>query len=140
MKKITMLIAATLAGVALSANVYAASCDQCGSSCATKVASLPVPQSVVHPTGLPRQYENVTVQMALTVDESGVPHHVTTVGQVPKDLAARLIPVVSQWRFTPAHSADGKAIAATVVLPLELVDGYDAAAKPMFAAVASAKR
>lgn len=139
MKKITLFIAATLAGVALSANVFAATCDQCATG-GTAKATLPIPQTVVHPTGLPRQYENVTVQFALTVDENGIPHNVTTVGQVPKDLATRLVPVVSQWRFTPAHSADGKAIASTVVMPLELVDGYDAGAQPTFAAVASAKK
>jgi outer membrane biosynthesis protein TonB len=135
MKKITILLAATLAGVAFSAtNSFAAANDQCA-ACSTAKATLPVPISVVHPTNLPRQYENVTVQIELTIDENGVPHNVKPAGQMPKDLAARLLPAVSQWRFKPSHTADGKAIATTVVLPLELVEGADAQSQPAYAGV-----
>jgi outer membrane biosynthesis protein TonB len=138
MKKINLFLVATLAGVAFSAvNTFANSADQCP-ACSPAKATLPVPVSVVHPTNLPRQYENVTVQVELTVDAKGVPHNVKPAGQMPKDLAARLVPAVSQWRFEPAHTADGKAVAATVVLPLELVEGADAQTQTANAAVTPA--
>jgi outer membrane biosynthesis protein TonB len=133
MKQTNLFVIAILAGLALSAaNTFAKSADQCP-ACATAKATLPVPVSVVHPTNLPRQYENVTVQVELTIDEKGVPHNVKPAGQMPKDLAARLVPAVSQWRFEPAHTADGKAVATTVVLPLELVEGADTTSQPAYA-------
>ena len=85
--------------------------------------AMPVPVKVVHPTDLPRAYENATVYVKFTLDQNGVPHDVAPVGQMPKDLALRLIPAVASWQFTPFHDANGHPVQGKAVLPLQLVDG-----------------
>lgn len=87
----------------------------------SKNMTLPIVTKMVHPDGLPTCYEGVTVTLAMTIDEKGVPHDVVPADRIAKDLAARLIPVVAQWRFTPCV-VDGHAVARKVLLPLKLVD------------------
>jgi len=86
-------------------------------------SNLPVPVTVVHPTDLPREYENATVYLKFTLDQAGVPHNVAPVGPMPDKLASRLIPAVANWKFTPYRDAKGQPIRKNVILPLELVDG-----------------
>lgn len=121
MKKNTLLLIAALTGVVLSSSSAIAASADAPAKCDGATKKL-TPVHVVHPTELPRQYENVTVQLSMTIDEKGVPRDVQAIGQMPKDLAARLLPAVAQWRFTPNY-VNGRPVATRVVLPLELVEG-----------------
>ena len=83
----------------------------------------PVPVSIVHPTQLNQAYSNYTTTVSFVIDTEGRVHDVRPVGDMPKDLQARLLPAVSQWTFKPSVNAKGQAIERHVVLPLTLVDG-----------------
>lgn len=84
--------------------------------------SAPVPAKIVSPTELPRQYQNKTIRLSLTVDETGRPHNITVLSERDQKLTSRMRSAVSQWKFTPAMK-DGRPVAVDVVLPLEVVDG-----------------
>ncbi len=117
MKNIRLLIVSALLGVTASSVLASTSLT------APAQFTAPVPLTVVHPTNLPNAYRNVTVAVQVTIDRNGVAHNVLPVGDMPKDLASRLMPAVSQWTFTPARNAKGEAVQKTVILPLTLVDG-----------------
>lgn len=116
MKKINLLTIAAVATAFVTTSAFA--CENPG--CPTNAK--PTPVSVVHPTDLPRQYENATVRVSMVIDRNGVPHDVKAVGPMDRALAERLLPVVSQWRFSP-QLKDGKPVDASVVLPLQLIEG-----------------
>ncbi len=99
----------------------------------------PVPVKAVHPTRIPLQYEGSEVALAMTIDKDGVPHDVRAAGWIPSDLAARVIPAVRQWRFSPAY-VNHKPAAVSVVLPLKLVDGDLAQAPTPISAELVARR
>ena len=124
MKK-SLLITAAFASAVLSSAAFASTNPNCTCDGNGKVAhavSKPEPVKIVHPTGLSRRYENVSVKVTFTLDENGVPHDVQPYGWMDGDLANRLLPVVSQWRFTPSK-ADGHPVSTRVVMPLQLVEG-----------------
>lgn len=81
--------------------------------------TLPVPVSTVSPTLVPRLYADCTVQVEMTIDANGVPHQVEPGPGVAPDLARRLLPAVSQWRFAPAQQ-DGRPVPLHVILPVKL--------------------
>ena len=121
MKTRIPFLAAALASVAFSTTAAFAHTADCAAKTEPK-ATLPVPVEVVHFSNLPRQYENVTIKLALTIDEKGQPHNVRAAEPIPADLAKRILPLVTQWRFTPSY-VDGKPVTARVILPLELIEG-----------------
>lgn len=109
------LLTATLAGLLAASPAFAAT-----SLTRPDALKAPLPVSVVPPTGMPACYENSQIRVAFTLDQTGTPHHVVPVGAMPADLAARVIPAVSQWRFTPCTDRNGKAVPREVILPLLL--------------------
>lgn len=84
--------------------------------------SAPAPAKVVSPTDLPRRFENKTIRLSLTVDETGRPHNIMVVSDRDRKLAERIRSAVSQWEFTPAMK-HGQPVAVDVVLPLQVVAG-----------------
>lgn len=118
MNKLNLLVSATLASLALSATAAFATEQQV----MTPKQSKPVPVKIVHPTDLPRDFENYTVELKLTIDENGVPHDVRPAQWMPRNLSSRIVPVVAQWRFSPSY-VDGHPVKTEVVLPLKLVEG-----------------
>jgi len=117
-----ILLAATLAGGLLSSAVV--------SSAAVVLSDLtinssgytaPTPVKVVSPTGISRRFEGQTVRLRLTVDESGRPRNIALVSGDDQNLVKHLLPAVAQWQFAPAKK-DGRAVAAQIELPIELVD------------------
>jgi TonB family protein len=89
---------------------------------ASETNAAPSPTKIVHPSGLPRAYENAVVELSFTIDEAGVPRDIAVVdAAAAKDLSASLVPVISQWRFSPGY-ANGHAVTTHVVLPLKLID------------------
>lgn len=118
----TILLAATLVGGLLSSAVV--------SSAAVVLSDLsinaaefsgPTPLKIVHPTGIAPSHRREIVRLTLTIDEAGVPHNVHFLSGRDPNLVQHLLPAVAQWRFTPAMK-NGRAVAMTVVLPLELAD------------------
>ena len=83
----------------------------------------PVPVTVVHPTELNQAYRNYQATVSFVIDTEGRVHDVQPVGDMPRDLQARLLPAVAQWTFKPSTNAKGQLIERHVVLPLKLVDG-----------------
>jgi hypothetical protein len=116
-----LLLAAALAATLAGGTAFAA-IGVAPASFTAASPTIPVPTKVVHPTGLPSRYENANVELTFILDTQGVPHEVRPVGLMASDLAARLLPAVSQWRFTPL-TVNGHAVRGRVVLPLTLVDG-----------------
>ena len=126
MKKSTFLLSAALAGA------FAASTASTAFAVDSPVpptlphglqGGFPVLLKVVHPTDLPRSYENATVEVEFTLDAFGTPHDVVPVGRMPSDLAIRLLPAVAKWQFTPYYDATGRPVQRKVILPLKLVEG-----------------
>jgi len=122
MKNNRILFASALATL-VAASAFASTSIVQPAALFANQASAPVPVKIVHPTDLPRAYENVTVYVKFTLDQSGVPHDVTSVGPMPKDLASRLLPAIANWQFTPCRDAKGQPMQKSVILPLQLVDG-----------------
>jgi TonB family protein len=81
---------------------------------------LPVPLEIVHPTRIPLRFADATVELILTIDETGRPSDVQGVRGMPVDLKRSLLPAVEQWRFSPAER-NGRPVAMRVRLPLQLV-------------------
>lgn len=116
MKKTYSLALAAFAATALfTTPALAGKCPTCGKLTDTN----PYPVKVVKPTNLPRTFVKSTVNLALTVDENGVPKDIKPVGRVDKAVAARVIAAVSQWRFSPKQ-VDGVPVAGEFVLPVEV--------------------
>lgn len=122
MKNRTLFLAVALVSVAFFSPVSFAGSTNPSPASATPKATVPVPLKMVHFSNLPRQYENVTIKLTLTIDEQGLPHNVQPAEPMPKDLAQRILPVIAQWRFKPSY-VDGKPVVARVILPLELIEG-----------------
>jgi hypothetical protein len=80
---------------------------------------IPLPAKVVTPT-LPARYKDQTAQLTMMVDPAGRPHDIALVGRADPELAALLIPAVSQWQFTPAYD-NGVAVSRRIMLPLRFV-------------------
>lgn len=82
----------------------------------------PSPVYVVHPLDLPRDYQGVTVRIALTVDAEGVPHDIAAAQPLPRSLTAQLFPALAAWRFSPGR-VNRVPRSTRVILPLCLVPG-----------------
>jgi len=123
MKNIRSLLASAVLGLAATSAAFAATSLDRPANLPGPDSIAPIPLKVVHPTDLPPAYRNVTVSVQFTLDQFGKAHNVVAVGDMPKDLANRLLPVVAQWEFTPCRDAKGAAVQRKVVMPLTLVDG-----------------
>lgn len=118
-----ILFAATVTAGLLSASVVS-SASVVVSEIATAPAeyTAPAPLKVVMPVDIPRRYQNETVRLSLTVDETGRAHNVALLTGHDPVLVKRLLPVVARWEFKPA-TRYGEPVSADVVLPLQLIDG-----------------
>lgn len=114
-KKYSLALAAVAAAALFTTPAFATKCPTCGKQNDTN----PVPVKVVNPTNLPRTFVKSTVNIALTVDENGVPKDIQAVGRVDKALAARVVAAVAQWRFSPKQ-VDGVPVSGRFVLPIEV--------------------
>lgn len=83
--------------------------------------TLPKPLQVVKPTKIPHRFVDATIELRMTITSDGRAVGVSGVGELPKDLAKRLIPAVEQWTFSPPLR-DGQPTAMEVIIPLKLVD------------------
>ena len=81
----------------------------------------PVPVKVVNPTGLLRSHAGETVTLTLTIDAAGQPHDIRLMQGNDRNLTARLLPAVAQWKFAPAKK-NGVPVPAKIVLPVQLLD------------------
>jgi TonB family protein len=81
---------------------------------------IPAPVKVVAPA-VSSDYVGTTVELVFTVDSSGVPQHIAVRTAVDRELAQAVTEAVELWRFTP-ELRDGHPRAATVVLPIRIVD------------------
>jgi TonB family protein len=114
----TLLSAALFVGL-LSVSAFATTPAAHSQTVAAMKFEVPVPASVVSPTGVPLGYEGKTVRISLTIDAAGQPHDIRVISVNDRVLTNSLVAAVSQWRFTPCR-ANGVAVSTKVVLPLEL--------------------
>ena len=117
-----ILRAAILAAGLLSAS-FASAALAVDSAVTTDAASYsaPTPLTIVAPSGIPRRFQNETIRLSLTIDESGRPRNIELLSARDAALVRHLLPAVAQWKFSPAMK-NGRAVATDVVLPIELVD------------------
>jgi len=80
---------------------------------------IPLPVKVVAPTGLPASCKNTVVTFTMLIDQEGRPKNVAITSPASAELSRILVPVVSQWRFTPAQE-NGVPVARKVILPVQL--------------------
>jgi len=120
MKSVTV-IAALLAGV-LSVSSFGSVIAGPAPASASEKLEAPVPVKVVNPTGIFRRHLDATVMLSLTVDATGHPRDIKLLRGSDNNLTEKLLPVVAQWRFTPAKK-NGVPVATRIKLPLQLVEG-----------------
>lgn len=113
------LLILTAAVAAFSANATFAADGVQASTPACATCSKPVPVYVVNPINLPREAQDTTVELVLTIDEKGIPHDVKPLYYVDTRVSARLKEAVAQWRFAP-RVEDGRAVTTRAVLPVKL--------------------
>jgi hypothetical protein len=117
-----LLYAVALAGGLLSSSL--ASASPAKNTAVTTDAGLysaPTPLKIVTPSGIPRRFQNETIRLSLTVDDTGRPRNIHLLSQRDPALVRHLLPVVAQWTFTPAIR-NGQPVSSEIVLPIELVD------------------
>ncbi len=119
-KKI-LLAAALVGGLLSSAVVSSAAVVLSDLTLRSAKDSMPALVKIVHPTGIFPSHRGEVVRLSLTIDETGLPHNVRFVSGRDPNLVQRLLPAVTQWKFTPAVK-NGRAVAMEVVLPIQLVD------------------
>jgi TonB family protein len=118
MNKIKMLAGAAIVSGLLSTFVFASAATNAAPDKAL-LNDVPHPAVVVSPTGIPDNLVDATVRFAMTVDENGQPHNIRLVSPRDRALEKKLVPVIAQWRFTPAIK-DGEPVEMRVVLPVKL--------------------
>lgn len=119
MKIKSIILAATLTGGLLSAASASVIVTPLVTDSTTFTA--PAPVKVVAPVAIPRHYQGETIRVSMTIDESGRAHNLDLLNGRDPSLVKRLLPAVAQWQFKPAMK-DGRAVAADIVLPVQLVD------------------
>ncbi len=89
-------------------------------------SGVPVPVSVVTPE-VESRFAGTQVMLEFVVDPTGKPVHIApaTPG-ADAGLVAAVSAAVAQWRFAPAR-VDGQPVARKVLLPVAIVDSFDAA-------------
>lgn len=124
MKTNQVLLSAVIASVALATSSFAAAENSVD---LTKYlghynvlrTDIPLPLKVVAPSGLPRSFQGTTINVTMLIDRDGRPQDVRIVSPISSELAALLMPVLTQWRFSPAMK-DGVPFAQKVELPIHL--------------------
>ncbi len=119
MNKTKMMLLAAAVGSLLTASAFATSTQDYRNKYSVVRTDVPLPAKVVSPI-LPERYRDSTVQLSMVIDAQGQPQQIQLLGKPDELLAKALLPVVSQWRFTPAQK-DGQAVARRIVLPLKFV-------------------
>lgn len=120
MKTARILVGAALLGGLLSAPAFAATnLQQYVEHYKVVRTDVPLPARVVNPTDVPRRYQGTVANFTLTVDETGRPRDIAMATPADPELASLLVPVVAQWRFTPAQS-NGVPVAKRILLPIAL--------------------
>ncbi|MBI2518145.1 MAG: energy transducer TonB [Opitutae bacterium] len=123
MKSIKLIVGAALLGGLLAAPTFAATnLDRYVDHYKVVRTDVPLPAKVVNPTDLPARYIGAVVNVTLTVDATGQPRDIA-LESPDAELANLLVPVVAQWRFTPAQK-DGVPVAKRILLPLALGSKY----------------
>jgi hypothetical protein len=123
MNIIRSLLASSLVAAAAASSAFAATSLDRPAHLPAPFSAAPIPTKVVHPTELPARYRNITVTVEFTLDQYGFAHNVAPIGDMPKDLAARLLPAIAQWEFTPCRDLQGNPISKKVIMPVTLVEG-----------------
>jgi hypothetical protein len=89
-------------------------------------SGVPVPVSVVTPE-VESRFAGTQVTLEFVVDPTGKPVHIASATPgADAGLVATVSDAVAQWRFAPAR-VDGKPVARKVLLPVAIVDSFDAA-------------
>jgi hypothetical protein len=122
MKKSVIAIALSLGLVAAPLAHAKKRTDQTYVDSFASRSDIPVPVSVVSPM-ISGEHAGSEVNLEFIVNAMGKPVGITTSSSVDRELAARLIRAVAQWRFAPARDAVGEPIARRVVLPMRIVAG-----------------
>jgi protein TonB len=110
-------------GALLPFAVLAKTPEQTYLDASLKEPGVPVPVAVVSPSDVDAKYAGAQVQLAFTVDATGIPTNFSVVASPDAALAKVMMDAVSRWRFSPAQK-NGAAIATRVVLPVR-VTGSD---------------
>ena len=118
MIKKSLLLAAALAGVALTGNALAYSPKDSAGTDATPVPRV-IPSSVVNPTGLPRSFAGLLVNIEFTLDQDGKPQDIKVLRVDDTVLKRQLVAAFRLWRFEPGV-VDANASQKRFILPLEI--------------------
>ena len=122
MKLKSIIVTAALFVGVLSISSFASVIAETTAPSAPEKFEAPAPVKIVNPTGLFRRHEGATVMLSLTVDATGQPHDIKLLRGSDDNLTEKLLPVVAQWRFTPAKK-NGVPVPVRIELPLQLVEG-----------------
>jgi TonB family protein len=106
-------------GALLPFAVFAKTPEQTYLDASLKAPGVPVPVAVVSPSDVDAKYAGAQVQLAFTVDATGIPTNFSVVASPDAALAKVVMDAVSKWRFTPAQK-NGAVIATRVVLPVRV--------------------
>lgn len=117
----SLLLAAALAGVAVTGNAFAYSPKDSVKPVITP-APRPIPSSVVKPVDLPRNFSGAVVNVEFTLDAAGQPRDIEVLRVSDPVLKRQLVSAFSQWRFETGAS-NAAASAKRFVLPIELQPG-----------------
>jgi TonB family protein len=123
MKAVNKLAVLVSLGALLTFAASAKTPEQAYLDASSKSPGVPVPISVVSPSDVSTKYLGAKVELAFTVDATGIPTGFSVVSSPDDALAKIVMDAVSEWRFTPAQK-DGVAVATKVVLPVR-VSGSD---------------
>lgn len=122
MKIKSIVLATAVLGGLLSASSFASVVPTVNPATFSEKFQAPAPAKVVHPTGLLREHIGAVVTLSLTIDAAGQPHDIKIVSPVDRNLKKQLLPVLSQWKFTPALQ-NGTPVSTKVLLPVQLLEG-----------------
>jgi TonB family protein len=111
------LLFAALTGMAVTVTALAFPTNDSASAEKTPAPRV-VASSVVHPTGLPREFVGALVNIEFSLDASGQPRDIKVLRVTDPVLKRQVVQAFSQWRFTPGA---GETAAKRFILPLELV-------------------
>ena len=109
-----LLVAAALAGVALTRNTFAYSPNDSAAP-----APRVIPSSVVNPTGLPRNFVGAVIDVEFSLDKKGQPCNINVLRVDNRELEQQLLKAFRQWRFEPGTN-DPAANAKRFILPIQI--------------------
>lgn len=107
----SLLLAAALAGVALTGHAFASS----PKDSAPRV----IPSSVVKLTGLPMNFVGAVINVEFSLDKNGQPCDINVLRVDDPVLKRHVIEAFRQWRFEPG-TADPAASPKRFILPIQI--------------------